>query len=593
MNNPLSSDVICHSRNECSICLSDLTWGNQRIVACLPCGHVFHQDCWQSYTDSDRDRARRPECCVCRQAVISSGRIHIDLKKDDPLENDAYFQRILQQLASPDHQVVHEAVVALEGMLLEDAFLDTLAKSGENLGSIFSLLKRHKDDTRIVMRFAQVLFRLSGVSVEAFVRQHVSSAKGETEHVESTNITNEPRAARPRFHATTLITETGTNSYHSFTAMPQYANYSFEELRMQDYESDGHQIGSASQPFGLHSSTTNAFTAPLSASTGATRRSMVELPGSGLTRFQTTTCSNGKETEIMQSITSMPEYANYSFEELRLQDYARGYDRNTPIRGNRNSVYSYGHNDGQSDRVGASQASDEPTLVKSTTEPETNVPTFQANFGGQLASGSVVDIVGTIPLTIHSGFSLGVEPPKSEQVNSIRTRRRRMISPIPTQDVQAEPFSCGTAPTRHVPTTTSVHADARHDIETQFNGETTPTIILQQNTDSSIAQRPFRFGAAETDTERRYLGGGQAQPLSLRNAPPSGSPALLSTNDAIENICPRLASMNVAASSTCVDVQRTGQTTQESPGTLVDMPFSFSMGSAPTQPPVPRRFRRG
>lgn len=63
------------SDNTCPICLDPLT--SMAIGACVPCGHVIHEECFKPW--AERSRNRHPKCPLCNSATTSFCKIYLDL----------------------------------------------------------------------------------------------------------------------------------------------------------------------------------------------------------------------------------------------------------------------------------------------------------------------------------------------------------------------------------------------------------------------------------------------------------------------------------------------------------------------------------
>lgn len=158
--------VVTSQKNECSICLCDFGAGNQAIVACLPCGHVFHEQCYRCYirgSRNNRNARSQRKCCLCRQLVTSSGRIHLDLG-EDLLHDDEFFQDALRGLAGTSEESIEVALASLEWMLLDEAFHDKLIRSSHYLAKVISIMRHHKSNRKLHSRFTEVMLRLCGAT---------------------------------------------------------------------------------------------------------------------------------------------------------------------------------------------------------------------------------------------------------------------------------------------------------------------------------------------------------------------------------------------------------------------------------------------
>ncbi|GKY96888.1 hypothetical protein MPSEU_000647800 [Mayamaea pseudoterrestris] len=308
-------------RNECSICLLHLSTG--KTLACLPCGHVFHEKCYRRYvrkTPSDNDGFY--ECCICRQTVTSSGRIHVDLG-DSYLHEDEFFQPILQALASSTRQTVQDALDSLECMLVDDSFVANLLNSSY-LSTVFSIIKQHRDDAQIALRFAQVMLRLCGVSVDALGALQPLPAAAEASTL---SLSRPSDVSLPKSDSTTLANLDGpsisgrTIMTNAFSATSQLSASSTAIVSNQ-VESvptvPALLLGThpGDQDDGVLRQVPSIGTLELDPSPDATLRP---------SRFTPTPVCEGNGFISMQSITAMPAYEDSSFEEIRLRDNGIGF----------------------------------------------------------------------------------------------------------------------------------------------------------------------------------------------------------------------------------------------------------------------------
>lgn len=57
-----TEDMLC-GKEECSICMME--YEAQDELSLLPCGHIFHQGCWNKWMI----HSEKQDCALCRQKV--------------------------------------------------------------------------------------------------------------------------------------------------------------------------------------------------------------------------------------------------------------------------------------------------------------------------------------------------------------------------------------------------------------------------------------------------------------------------------------------------------------------------------------------